>query len=64
MFEAIGAYSRGKLSHEELIAMERVACPGEGACAGMFTANTMASAIETLGLSLPYSSSTPAEDPG
>ena len=41
----------------------RHACPGAGACGGMYTANTMASAIEALGMSLPYSSSTPAEDP-
>lgn len=41
----------------------RHACPGAGACGGMYTANTMASAIETLGMSLPYSSSIPAEDP-
>ncbi len=43
--------------------MVRNACPGPGACGGMYTANTMASAIEALGMSLPYSSSTPAEDP-
>lgn len=41
----------------------RNACPGAGACGGMYTANTMASAIETMGMTLPYSSSTPAEDP-
>ena len=55
MYEAIGAYSQGDLSLDELIAMERVACPGEGACAGMFTANTMASAIEAIGMSVPGS---------
>ncbi|CAI7989951.1 Dihydroxy-acid dehydratase [Geodia barretti] len=63
MFEAVGAHSQGKLSHEELIAMERVACPGEGACSGMFTANTMASAIEAMGMSIPGAASVPAVDP-
>ena len=63
MYEAVGAYSQGKLSLDELLAMERVACPGEGACAGMFTANTMASAIEALGMSVPGAASIPAVDP-
>ena len=63
MYEAVGAYSQGKLTQEELLAMERVACPGEGACAGMFTANTMASAIEALGMSVPGAASIPAVDP-
>ena len=63
MYEAIGAHAQGKLSLDELIAMERVACPGEGACAGMFTANTMASAIEALGMSVPGAASIPAIDP-
>ena len=63
MYEAIGAYSQGNLSLDELIAMERVACPGEGACAGMFTANTMASAIEAIGMSVPGAASIPAVDP-
>jgi dihydroxy-acid dehydratase len=63
MFEAVGACSSGNLSLEELLAMERVACPGEGACAGLFTANTMASAIEALGMSLPGAASIPAVDP-
>lgn len=63
MFEACGAYSRGNLSIEELIAMERVACPGEGACSGMFTANTMSSAIEAMGMSIPGAASIPAVDP-
>ena len=62
MFEAVGSYSQGDLSLEELIAMERVACPGEGACSGMFTANTMASAIEALGMCLPGTASIPAVD--
>ena len=63
MFEAVGAYSGGKLSLDELLAMEKVACPGEGACAGMFTANTMSSAIEAMGMSLPGAASIPAVDP-
>ena len=63
MFEAVGAYSEGKLSLDELLAMERVACPGEGACAGMFTANTMSSAIEAMGMSIPGAASIPAVDP-
>ena len=62
MFEAIGAHAQGRLSTDELMAMERVACPGEGACAGMFTANTMASAIEALGMSVPGAASIPAVD--
>ena len=63
MFEAVGAYSQGKLSRDELESMERVACPGEGACSGMFTANTMSSAIEAMGMSLPGAASIPAVDP-
>ena len=63
MYEAVGAYSRGSMTLEDLLAMERVACPGEGACAGMFTANTMASAIEALGMSVPGAASIPAVDP-
>ncbi len=63
MFEAVGAHSQGKMTFEDLIGMERVACPGEGACAGMFTANTMASAIEALGMSAPGAASVPAVDP-
>ena len=62
MFEAIGAHAQGRLSGDELMAMERVACPGEGACAGMFTANTMASAIEAMGMSVPGAASIPAVD--
>ena len=52
MYEAVGAFSTRQISLEELIAMERVACPGEGACSGMFTANTMASAITCLKMGL------------
>ncbi len=63
MYEAVGTYSQGKMSLKDLLAMERVACPGEGACAGMFTANTMASAIEALGMSVPGAASVPAVDP-
>ena len=62
MYEAVGAYRQGRMSLDDLISMERVACPGEGACAGMFTANTMASAIEALGMSLPGAASIPAVD--
>ena len=62
-FEAIGAHCAGKIDAEELHAIECRACPGAGSCAGMYTANTMASAIEAMGMSLPYSSSTPAVDP-
>ena len=63
MYEAVGAYSQGKITLDELIGMERVACPGEGACAGMFTANTMSSAIEAMGMSAPGAASIPAIDP-
>lgn len=63
MYEAIGAYSHGKITLDELTDMERVACPGEGACAGMFTANTMSSAIEAMGMSVPGAASIPAVDP-
>ncbi|MGH3486218.1 MAG: dihydroxy-acid dehydratase [Nocardioidaceae bacterium] len=61
-FEAVGACLRGLISREELDAVERAICPGEGACAGMFTANTMASVSEALGMALPGSSSPPAVD--
>ena len=63
VFEAVGAHARGQMTLDELVALERVACPGEGACAGMFTANTMASAIEALGMSVPGAASIPAVDP-
>lgn len=58
-----GAFAAGKMTEEERFDTIRHACPGAGACGGMYTANTMASAIEALGMSLPYSSSIPAEDP-
>ena len=63
VFEAIGAESEGRLTLDELGEIERAACPGAGSCAGMFTANTMASVGEALGMSLPGSSSVPAVDP-
>ena len=63
VFEAVGAYGKGSISREELTALECVACPGEGSCAGLFTANTMATAIEVLGLALPGDASLPAVDP-
>ncbi len=62
-FQSYGEYLAGKISEEERAAIVRRSCPGAGACGGMYTANTMASAIEALGMTLPYSSSTPAEDP-
>lgn len=62
-FEAVGARARGDMSDDELAAIERNACPGEGSCGGMFTANTMSSAIEAMGLSLPGSAAPPAPDP-
>ncbi|GAB4232045.1 MAG: dihydroxy-acid dehydratase [Stanieria sp.] len=61
-FEAVGQYSAGKIDKEELLAIERNACPGAGSCGGMFTANTMSSAFEAMGMSLPYSSTMAAED--
>jgi dihydroxy-acid dehydratase len=62
VFEAIGACAAGTITEDELGAIERNACPGEGACGGMFTANTMSSIGEALGLSLPGSASAPAVD--
>ncbi len=61
-FEAVGQYSAGKIDDQELLAVERLACPGAGSCGGMFTANTMSSAFEAMGISLPYSSTMAAED--
>ena len=63
VFEGIGAQSEGKITGEELGEIERAACPGAGSCAGMFTANTMASVGEAIGMSLPGSASVPAVDP-
>ncbi|KAH6652336.1 dihydroxy-acid/6-phosphogluconate dehydratase [Truncatella angustata] len=62
-FQAYGQYITGEITEEERYDIIRNACPGQGACGGMYTANTMASAIETLGMSLPGSSSTPAAHP-
>jgi dihydroxy-acid dehydratase len=62
VFEAVGAYASGTMSEDELIQIERNACPTEGSCAGMFTANTMASIGEALGMSVPGSASAPAVD--
>jgi dihydroxy-acid dehydratase len=62
-FEAYGQKLAGKISDEDYQGIIRNACPGPGACGGMYTANTMASAIEALGMALPYSSSTPARHP-
>jgi dihydroxy-acid dehydratase len=62
-FQVYGEYIAGKISDEERQSIVRRSCPGAGACGGMYTANTMASAIEAMGMSLPYSSSIPAEDP-
>ena len=61
-FEAVGACARGLMSREDVDAIERAICPGEGACGGMFTANTMASIAEALGMSLPGSAAPPAVD--
>ncbi len=61
-FEAVGEYSAGKIDEAELLEVERKACPGAGSCGGMYTANTMSSAFEAMGMSLPYSSTMAAED--
>ncbi|TQF69051.1 dihydroxy-acid dehydratase [Rhodococcus spelaei] len=61
-FEAVGACSRGLMSRADVDSIERAICPGEGACGGMYTANTMASAAEALGMSLPGSAAPPATD--
>src|ERR671934_1736350 len=61
VFEAVGTYQSGKLNLQELISLENVACPSAGSCAGMYTANTMASIGEAIGMSLPGSASPPAE---
>ena len=62
VFEAVGQLAAGKLSREDFNCIERFACPGSGSCGGMFTANTMSSAIEAMGLSLPSSSTMSSED--
>ncbi len=61
IFEAVGSYSAGKITKDQFKGVECNACPGAGSCGGMYTANTMASAIEALGMSLPFSSSADAE---
>ncbi|MDP1558345.1 MAG: dihydroxy-acid dehydratase [Nitrosomonas sp.] len=61
-FEAVGQHSAHKIDDEELLQVERHACPGAGSCGGMFTANTMSSAIEAMGMSVPYSSTMSAID--
>ena len=62
-FEAVGEYSAGRIGQAELLDVERHACPGAGACGGMFTANTMSAVIEAMGLGLPGSATVAAEDP-
>jgi dihydroxy-acid dehydratase len=61
-FEAVGEFSAGRIDEKALLEVERKACPGAGSCGGMYTANTMSSVIEAMGLSLPYSSTMAAED--
>jgi dihydroxy-acid dehydratase len=61
-FEAVGSFTANKIDREELLEIERNSCPGAGACGGMYTANTMSSAIEAIGMALPYSSTMAAED--
>ncbi|MCG5057678.1 MAG: dihydroxy-acid dehydratase [Limnoraphis sp. WC205] len=61
-FEAVGEHSAGKINDDRLLQVERKACPGSGSCGGMFTANTMSSAFEAMGMSLMYSSTMAAED--
>lgn len=63
-FQSYGEFIAGKIDDKEREQIVEHSCPGAGACGGMYTANTMASAIEAMGMSLPYSSSIPAEDPG
>jgi dihydroxy-acid dehydratase len=62
-FEAVGQYSAGRIDEVRLLSVERSACPGAGSCGGMYTANTMSSAFEAMGMSLMYSSTMAAEDP-
>jgi dihydroxy-acid dehydratase len=62
VFEAVGEHAAGKIDDAELLEVERKACPGAGSCGGMYTANTMSSVIEAMGMSLPYSSTMAAED--
>ena len=62
VFEAVGQWHAGKMSEEDFVGIEKNACPGKGSCGGMYTANTMSSAIEAMGMALPYSSTQAAED--
>src|SRR5205823_4362259 len=62
VFGAVGEYAAGRIDAAELLEVERRACPGAGSCGGMFTANTMSSIFEAMGMSLPYSSTMAAED--
>jgi len=62
VFEAVGACARGLISRDELVEIEKAACPGQGSCGGMYTANTMASVAEALGMALPGSAAPPAPD--
>jgi dihydroxy-acid dehydratase len=61
-FEAVGEFGAGRISREDFLQIEKCACPGKGSCGGMYTANTMSSAFEAMGMSLPYSSTMAAED--
>ncbi len=61
-FEAVGQFTAGKMNETDFVEIEKHACPGKGSCGGMYTANTMSSAIEVLGMALPYSSTQAAED--
>jgi dihydroxy-acid dehydratase len=63
VYEAVGAHAKGRMTDEELYRLECVACPGAGSCGGLFTANTMSSCVEALGMSLPGTASIPALDP-
>jgi dihydroxy-acid dehydratase len=63
VFEAVGAHAAGQMSEADLLELERVACPSTGSCAGMFTANTMATVSEALGMAVPGSASVPNPDP-
>lgn len=62
-FQSYGGFAAGLIDEKARVDIVRNSCPGPGACGGMYTANTMASSIEALGMALPYSSCTPAEDP-
>ena len=62
VFESVGAFTAGKMSQEDFECIERKALPGVGACGGMYTANTMSSSVEAVGMSLPFSSTMAAED--